>query len=261
MGQRLDGRVVVVVGASSGIGLAAATLCASEGADVVMLARGRDRLEKEANALRATPVICDVADPASVRNAFGRIDEAFSRVDALLNVAGVARVRRIEDATDEDIAYVMGVNLLGPIYTTRAAIPLLRKAGGGDIVNVTSEITSDYLPSMVLYGASKGGLDHFSRMMVHELKEDRIRVSNYVSGTVTSDFGSNFAPEEVEAAFPAWDASGYLTRVAGPGQDPAWMAEALVFILTRPAGQMIDVVHVRSFGPGHPDPSALPPPP
>lgn len=258
MGNRLDGRVVAVVGASSGIGLAAARACSEEGARVVMLARGQERLEMAAAPLGATAISCDVADPDSVRAAFARIDETFGRLDALLNVAGVARVRRIEDASDEDIAYVMGVNLLGPIYTTRAAIPLLRRAGGGDIVNVTSEITDDYLPYMVLYGASKGGLDHFSRMMVHELKDDRIRVSNFVSGTVNTDFAANFAPGEIEAAFPAWDASGYMTRVAGPGMEPAWMADAMVFILTRPAGQMIDVVHVRSFAPGHPDPSASP---
>ncbi|MGD9701975.1 MAG: SDR family oxidoreductase [Acidimicrobiia bacterium] len=251
MGDRLADRVIVIVGASSGIGLATATLCASEGARVVMLARGRERLEAHAAELGATPVVCDVADPSSVRAAFGEIDERFGRVDALLNVAGVARIRRIEDATDEDIHHVIGVDLLGPIYTTRAAVPLMRRAGGGDIVNVSSEITGDYLPYMVLYGVAKGGLDTFSRMMVHELKDDNIRVCNYVSGSVATDFGVNFAPEEIGAAFPAWEASGYMTRVAGPGQDPAWMAEAFLFQLTRPAGQMVDVIHVRSFAPGH----------
>jgi NAD(P)-dependent dehydrogenase (short-subunit alcohol dehydrogenase family) len=251
MGDRLEGRVVAIAGASAGIGLAAATMCAQEGATLVMMARGEERLRQQAASLGAMAVVCDISDPASVRNAFAQIDAAHGRLDALLNVAGVARIRKIVDATDEDIAFVMGVNLLGPIYTTRSAIPLMRAAGGGDIINVSSEITGDYMPSMVLYGTSKGGLDTFSKMMVHELKNDRIRVSNFVSGSVSSEFGTNFTPEEVGAVWPEWEASGYLTRVAGPGMDPAWMADAMLFQLTRPAGQMIDWIHVRSFAPGH----------
>jgi NAD(P)-dependent dehydrogenase (short-subunit alcohol dehydrogenase family) len=215
-----------------------------------MLARGKDRLETEAAAIgdAAVPIVCDIADPSSVGSAFGDIDDRFGKLDALLNVAGVARVRTIEDATDDDIDYVIGINLCGPIYTTRAAIPLLRKAGGGDIINVSSEITMDYLPYMVLYGTSKAGLETFSRMMAHELREDGIRVCTYMSGsTADTGFGANFTPEDIAAAYPAWEASGYLTRVAGPGMDPAWMAEAFVFQLTRPRGQVIDVIHVRSF--------------
>lgn len=251
MGDRLTGKVIAIAGASAGIGLAASRMCVGEGASVVMMARGKERLAQQASELGAMAVVCDVADPDGVRAAFDEIDRAHGRLDVLLNVAGVARIRKIADATDDDIAFVVGVNLLGPIYTTRAAIPLMRVAGGGDIINVSSEITGDYMPSMVLYGASKGGLDTFSRMMVHELKADRIRVSNFVSGSVSSDFGSNFTPDEVGQVWPEWEASGYLTRVAGPGMDPAWMADAMLFQLTRPVGQMIDSIHVRSFAPGH----------
>ncbi len=252
--QQLAGKVVVVAGASAGIGLAAARRCAQEGADVVMLARGQQRLAAAAAEVgdRAVPITCDIVDPGSVRAAFADIEQRFGKVDALLNVAGVARIRRIEDSTDDDIAFVFGVNLLGPIYTTRAAIPLMRAAGAGDIVNVSSEIVDDYMPRMVLYGASKGGLDTFSKMMVHELKADNIRVSRYTSGSVGgTSFGDNFGEGEIEAVWSEWDQSGYMTRVAGPGMDPDWMADAIVFTITRPRGQMIDVIHVRSFAPGH----------
>jgi NADP-dependent 3-hydroxy acid dehydrogenase YdfG len=254
MGDQLQGKVVVVAGASAGIGLAASVACAREGADVVMLARGAERLETARAHVgeRAVPIVCDIVSPDSVRHAFDQIATRFAKVDALLNVAGVARIRRIEHATDDDVAFVMGVNLLGPIYTTRSAIPLMRAAGAGDIVNVSSEIVDDYMPQMVLYGASKGGLDTFTKMMVHELKTDNIRVTRYTSGSVGgTSFGDNFGPGEVERVWAEWDASGYLTRVAGPGMDAAWMAEAIVFTLTRPRGQMIDVIHVRSFAPGH----------
>lgn len=253
---KLNGKVVAVVGASAGIGLAVARSCVEQGAEVVMLARGADRLNAAAADLgeRAIPIVCDITDPGSVRDAFSAIADRLGRVDALLNIAGVTRVRRIEDASDDDIAFVMGVNLLGPIYTTRAAVPLLRAAGGGDIVFVSSEIVDDYLPRMVLYGASKGGLETFSRMMTHELKQDGIRVTRFTSGTVAGTaFGDNFEPDVIAAAYPEWEASGYLDRVAGPGMDPVWMADAMLFVITRPRGQMIDVVHVRSFGVGAPE--------
>jgi NADP-dependent 3-hydroxy acid dehydrogenase YdfG len=256
MGDQLNGKVVVVVGASAGIGLAASKACAAEGASVVMLARGKERLDAAAADVgsAATAISCDVMVPDSVRAAFAAITVQFGKVDALLNVAGVARIRRIEHASDDDIAFVMGVNLLGPIYTTRAVVPLMRAAGGGDIVNVSSEIVGEYLPSMVLYGASKGGLDSFSEMMVHELKPENIRVTRYTSGSVGGTaFGDNFEMSEIELAYGEWMESGYLTRVAGPGMDPAWMADAIVFAITRPRGQMIDVIHVRSFAPGHPE--------
>jgi NADP-dependent 3-hydroxy acid dehydrogenase YdfG len=256
MGTVLNDKVVVVAGASAGIGLAAAKACAAEGAHVVMLARGRERLDIAAAEVgkRAVTIVCDIAQPDSVRAAFAEVATRFGRVDALLNVAGVARVRRIEDASDDDIAFVMGVNLLGPIYTTRAAVPLMRAAGGGDIVNVSSEIVGEYMPQMVLYGASKGGLDSFSQMMVHELKADNIRVVRYTSGSVAETaFGDNFAPGDMERVWAEWEASGYLSRVAGPGMDPAWMADAIVFAITRPRAQMIDVIHVRSFAPGAPE--------
>jgi NAD(P)-dependent dehydrogenase (short-subunit alcohol dehydrogenase family) len=243
MSEQLTGKVIVVAGASAGIGFAAARRCALEGASVALLARGKDRLDEAAAAIgpNASAIQCDVSQPDSVRAAFGKIAEQFGHVDALLNVAGVARIRKIENATDDDIAFVFGVNTLGPIYTTRAAIPLLRAAGGGDIVNVSSEIVDDYMPQMVLYGASKGGLDTFSKMMVHELKSDNIRVSRYTSGSVGGTaFGDNFDANEVEAVWPEWEASGYLTRVAGPGMDPDWMADAIVF-----------TINVRSFSPGH----------
>ena len=259
-GTMLDDKVVVVVGASAGIGLAVARRCANEGAHVVMLARGQERLEAAAATIgdAAWPVVCDIVSPDSVRAAFAAIGERFGKIDAVLDIAGVAKVRRIEDATDDDIAFVMGVNLLGPIYVTREAVPLLRAAGGGDMVFVSSEIVDDYLPRMVLYGASKAGLETFSRMMNHELKNDGIRVTRYTSGSVAGTaFGDNFDPADFVEAMPEWEASGYLHRVAGPGMDPDWMADAMLFAITRPRGQMIDVIHVRSFAQGAATPSNM----
>jgi NAD(P)-dependent dehydrogenase (short-subunit alcohol dehydrogenase family) len=246
----LGGRVIAVVGASAGIGKATAEAFLDRGATVVLLARGKERLDAMAAELgeRAVPVAMDMADPESVRAAFAAITAQFGKLDALLNVAGVARATLIEDASDEDIAYVTGINFLGPIYTTRAAIPLLRAAGGGDIVNVSSEVTLDHLPFMTLYSSTKAGLEGFCRDMNRELKSEKIRVSAFVVGRTRTDFSPTNIGGDTASMREVWDASGYNTRISGlEPMEPADVAETLVFLVTRPTGMMLDVMHVRSF--------------
>ena len=245
--------VVMVTGASSGIGLAVARRFADEGAHVVMLARNEEKLAEASSLVGpgAMPLRADVGDPASVHAAFAQVESRFGRLDALLNVAGTARVRLIEEASDEDVASVVGTNFLGPIYTTRSAIPLLRAGGGGDIVNISSEVTLDDLPLMTLYSASKRGLDGFTRTMTKELRPEKIRVTLVVMGTVGSTgFADNFSPDDVERATPIWEADGYFTRVAGLAHpiEGDWVADALVYAVTRPREMMLDVVHVRAVG-------------
>jgi NAD(P)-dependent dehydrogenase (short-subunit alcohol dehydrogenase family) len=239
----------VIAGASAGIGRATATRFAAAGATVVMLARGKERLAEAADSVgsSAVPIVTDVAEPDSVRAAFAEITDRLGRVDVLLNVAGVTRVRWFEDATDEDIAHVMGINLLGPMYTTRAAIPLLDAAGGGVIVNVSSEITLDAMPMMVLYGTSKAGLEAFTKTMNRELRDRGIRVCTCVVGSTITSFSDNFSTEDLVTAHPVWMADGYIGRVAGTQPMEAEdVAEALFFQATRPPRQMLDVMHVRA---------------
>jgi NAD(P)-dependent dehydrogenase (short-subunit alcohol dehydrogenase family) len=249
MAGALEGKVVVVAGASTGIGRACAEVFGGAGATLVLLARGRERLEEAARATGGAAVPADVSDPASVRAAFAEVERLHGRVDVLLNVAAVGRVRTIEESTDADIAAIFGTNLLGPVYTTRAAIPLMRRAGGGDIVNVSSESTLAYLPYMVLYAASKAGLDGFTRMAMQELKPEGIRVMSLVAGSTATEFGANnYGPEDTERAMPAWVASGYRAQVAGRVKVPAeHVAETMLFMVTRPPGQIVDVVSARSF--------------
>jgi NAD(P)-dependent dehydrogenase (short-subunit alcohol dehydrogenase family) len=244
-------KVVVIAGASTGIGRATAELFAREGARVVMLARGRERLETAATEVGhdALPIQTDIGDPDSVRAAFDRVDRELGRLDVLLNVAAVGRVRLIEEATDEEIDLIFRTNLVGPVYTTRAAIPLLRRSGGGDILNVSSESTLGYLPYMTLYAASKAGLEGFTRMALHELKPEGIRVTLLVAGSTVTGFGDNNYDEgDRERAMPAWESSGYRKMIAGATKVPAeHVAETMLFAVTRPREQMLDVIHARSF--------------
>jgi NADP-dependent 3-hydroxy acid dehydrogenase YdfG len=239
----------VVSGASTGVGRATAESFAQEGATVVLLARRKLLLDEIADTLgpNAIPIATDVTCSTAVCAAFEQVAAQFGRVDVLINSAGASRIRLIEEASDEDIAVTVHTNLVAPIYTTRAAIPLLRAAGGGDIMNISSEITLDYLPMMTLYAATKRGLNGFTEAMNHELRRDSIRVTLVILGAV-GDTGihENFGPGDLERAWPVWEADGYLTRMSGTQMlTSARVAEVLYDVLTRPRDLMMDVIHVR----------------
>src|SRR5215218_4834719 len=136
----LSGKVAVVTGASQGIGASIARVLHAEGMAVAVLARTEDKLGALAAELgdRALPVRCDVGDPDAVRAAFATVGERFGRVDALVNNAGAIGMSLLADADDAHVTSIVSANLLGPIWCSRAAIPLLDAAGGGDVVNISS---------------------------------------------------------------------------------------------------------------------------
>jgi NAD(P)-dependent dehydrogenase (short-subunit alcohol dehydrogenase family) len=254
MSHTLADKIVVVSGASTGIGRASAVRFAADGATVVLLARRKKLLDELAAEIgpSARPIVTDVTDSGSVRAAFGQVAAEFGRIDALVNSAAITRIKAIEEATDEDIAESVGTNLIGPIYTTRSAIPLLRAAGGGDLINISSEITLDHMPLMTLYSASKHGLNGFTTAMTRELRKDAIRVTLVILGAV-GDTGvyENFGEGALEKAWPIWEADGYLTRMSGSHQLlSATVADVLQHIVTRPPELMLDVIHVRPAATG-----------
>jgi NAD(P)-dependent dehydrogenase (short-subunit alcohol dehydrogenase family) len=254
MSHTLADKIIVVSGASTGIGRASAVRFAADGATVVLLARRKKLLDELAAEIgpSARPIVTDVTDSGSVRAAFDQVAAEFGRIDALVNSAGITRIKAIEEATDEDIADSVGTNLIGPIYTTRSAIPLLRAAGGGDLINISSEITLDHMPLMTLYSASKHGLNGFTTAMTRELRKDAIRVTLVILGAV-GDTGvyENFGEGALEKAWPIWEADGYLTRMSGSHQLlSATVADVLQHIVTRPPELMLDVVHVRPAATG-----------
>jgi NAD(P)-dependent dehydrogenase (short-subunit alcohol dehydrogenase family) len=249
MSNRMDGKVVVVSGASLGVGKATAERFAQDGATVVLLARRKVLLDEIAETIgpNAVPIATDVTCSTQVRAAFEQVAVQFGRIDVLVNSAGASRIRLIEEASDEDIAVTVNTNLLAPIYTTRAAIPLLRAAGGGDIMNISSEITLDHLPMMSLYAATKRGLNGFTEAMTRELRRESIRVTLVILGAV-GDTGihENFTAADLERAMPVWEADGYLTRMSGTELLlAATVADVLHDVLTRPRELMMDVIHVR----------------
>jgi NAD(P)-dependent dehydrogenase (short-subunit alcohol dehydrogenase family) len=247
--------VVVVTGASSGTGRGIAARFAEEGASVCLLAREGERLERVAAEIgpNATAIPCDVGDPASVAAAFERVAEQFERIDVLVNNAAIYRPCPVEHLSDEDIQRQVATNLLGPIYTARAAIPLLRAAGGGDIINTSSESTLHPFPMLSIYVATKAGLEAFGEVLAAELLDDDIRVTTLVQGTAVGAGGGStgweWDPDRTMEAVALWTERGLMQGAQGRlgGQEVDAVADVHVYIVTRPRTQKLDRIHVRSF--------------
>jgi NAD(P)-dependent dehydrogenase (short-subunit alcohol dehydrogenase family) len=251
----LEGKVAVVTGASSGSGLGVAQRFGEEGATVVMLARGGERLEEMAPKVSASavPIATDVGDPHSVARTFAEIGNRFGRVDILVNNAAVYRPCSVELLSDRDIQQQIATNFAGPVHTCRAAIPLLRAAGGGDIVNTSSESTLHPFPMLSMYVATKAALEAFALVLAQEVRDDDIRVTTVIQGGTNGAGGGStdweWDPEHGAAAIDLWTKTGLMSQAFGRygGQEVSAVGDVHVFIVTRPRTQKMDTVYCRSF--------------
>lgn len=186
------GSVVCITGASAGIGAATAIALEKQGAKLALCARRVDRL----NALRATfqlpgehaPIEMDVADAGSVERGFRAIDQKFGKLDALVANAGVGAWYRVDETPEEEIQRTLETNVAGVIRCIRAGVPLLRKAGGGRIVLVSSVVGRRGVPMMGLYSASKFALHGLADAMRIELEPEGIAVSVYCPALTMTEF-------------------------------------------------------------------------
>ena len=191
MADRFGGKVVVITGASAGIGAATARRFAAEGARVVLAARTGTALEalaREIGPERALPVPTDVTDPRAAEALLDRAVATFGGLNVLVNNAGYNRRGHVEHVPAEELARIVNVNLRSPIVLTRLAIPHLRRAGGGAIVNVASIAGRIPLPEEATYSATKFGLRAFTFALADELEGSGITVSAVSPGPVETGF-------------------------------------------------------------------------
>jgi NADP-dependent 3-hydroxy acid dehydrogenase YdfG len=185
----LDGAVVLVTGASSGIGAATARAASQAGARVALMARREDRVRRLADELGdALAVPGDVTAADDVAEAVRRTMEAFGRVDVLVNNAGQGLQATVEETSPEDFRALLELNLVAPLRMIQAVLPVMRRQGSGSIVNVSSGTTLGAEPGTGAYVASKIGLEKLSAITRAELAGDGIAVSTVIPFLTRTEF-------------------------------------------------------------------------
>lgn len=221
--MRIEGRTAIVTGASSGIGRETALELANRGANVVLAARNRERLESLATDIapmrgRSLVVATDVTDRLAVQVLVRRAAEEFGSVDILVNCAGVGLYAPIAGGSLDNMRHVFDVNFWGAVYCIQAAVPYMLAGGGGHIVNVSSVAGRIAPPYMGIYAATKFALVALSDSLRTELAGSGVGVTTVYPGFTQTPFTEHMIQEVDAPSIPPF------MRFA----DPALVARRIV---------------------------------
>lgn len=190
--MQIEGRVFIVTGASSGIGLSTAATLFRRGAKVALLARSKDVLEELSKRIPGSlPITADMTDFEGVRQAVRDVHRHYARIDGLINNAGRSYAATVEEIDPAIFDEIFHLNVLGPIVAMQAVIPIMRGQGGGSIVNVNSGTAFMTIPAYGVYSSSKRALLGFSLTARAELAKDGIAVSEVYPFVTDTNFGKN----------------------------------------------------------------------
>jgi len=229
----LSGRIVLVTGGGQGLGAALCRALAVQDAIPVAVDRHLDNAEAVVESImahggRAHALQADIGEEDAVRAALDEVVDRFERIDALVNNAGIDVTLPVEELATADFDRVMRTNLRGPFMLMKHAVPLFRRQGGGDIVNIASTAAKRAWPNAAAYHASKWGLLGLSHALHAELRASGIRVTAVVAGGMRTPF--------LLDRFPDLDPRKL--------QDPAHVASAVCFALSQPRESVIAEVTV-----------------
>ena len=191
---RLSDKVALITGGGTGIGRACALLFAKEGARVAVAGRRSAPLQSVVHEIKAAggealAIACDVTDRDSVESALAAVATHLKRLDIVVNNAGAVVVATVEETSDEDWHSILEINLTGTFYVSRAALPALRKAGGGSIVNVGSILGIVSRTQRAAYSAAKAGVAGLTRAMAIDHAHENIRVNCICPSLVETELG------------------------------------------------------------------------
>jgi meso-butanediol dehydrogenase / (S,S)-butanediol dehydrogenase / diacetyl reductase len=198
---RLNDKFAFITGAGTGIGRACAIQFAREGAAVALAGRRRGPLEEVARTIssaggRAMAVECDVTRRAAVEQALAEVEAAFGKINVVVNNAGAVVVADAGHTSDDDWDRIIATNLTGTFLVSRAALPVLRRSGGGSIVNIGSILGVVARKDRAAYCASKGGVTLLTKAMALDHAHENIRVNCICPTIVETELGM----ESIDAA-------------------------------------------------------------
>ena len=241
MARPLEGRVAAVTGASSGIGEATVLALADAGASVALAARREDRLAAIAERLEGPSLVveADITDEQQASDFVQRAHDELGGLHILVNNAGVMLLGPVAGADVEEWRQMISVNLLGLLYCTHAALPLIEKSGGGDIVNVSSVAGRRADAGAAVYNMTKFGVHAFSEALRQEALHAGIRVTTVAPGFVETELQGHNRNPLVQAAFKR------SREQIGEVLTPDDVADAIVNAVSRPRHVCINEIVVR----------------
>ena len=189
----LKDKVVIITGASSGIGKAIALLCATKQAKLGLIARNKERLSEVVNlaksySLDVKAAICDIRNQNQVEQTFQEFIKHFGKIDILINNAGTGIYKPIDEQTIEEIHDQMAVNYFGTVYCTKQVLPTMIKQGQGHIINIASVAGKTGFPKISGYAAAKHAVVGFSESCYFDLQPKGIHVSVINPSSVDTNF-------------------------------------------------------------------------
>jgi NAD(P)-dependent dehydrogenase (short-subunit alcohol dehydrogenase family) len=233
----LKDKVAVVTGGTKGIGYAIAERLGRSGAKIYVCARKREEVEAAvaglADVAETYGKVCDIRNEEQVKNLLESCDSRFGGVDILINNAGVGFFgKTVEEMPPDEFRATIETNLLGVFYACHYAIPMMKKRGGGYIINISSLAGQNAHPRMAAYNASKFALNGFSESLMQEVRHDNIRVSYICPGSVNTEFGGDTISDE-----KAWQLQ------------PADIAQVVMDLLTMDARALPTKLDIRPSKP------------
>lgn len=243
MAGKLNGKVALITGASSGIGEATALALAAEGAHVAVAARRAERLEALVKRIvdndgQAMPIIANVADEKQVHEMVLAANARWGHLDILVNDAGLMLLGPIDGADTEDWRRMVDVNLLGLMYATHAVLPIMKKQGEGHIVNISSVAGRTVGAGRGVYNATKWAVGAFSEALRQEVHMHHIRVTVIEPGAVETELTEHITNPTAKEETQRW----YHSMQQLHSED---IAAAILYAVTQPPYVNVNEMLIR----------------